>query len=197
MNEDAPKNYFAKGDAMPEGGKLYRKATVVPLVKMPWDFTTESREGTMDGKAGDFIAEDGHGGFYPISAEFHAANYIADKPNPDELTDAPVGTATIFNSREKSLHNSDTNTTTSNVPDVVFFGNGDMFKLLCKASSQDQEWMKSTKAMEIPGVGCVVQVTTQQYGNVAEALVFVSGVCISTEIDEAGNVIGRQLMAAD
>ena len=29
-------------------------------------------------------------------------------------------------------------------------GNGDMFKLLCKASSQKEGWMKSTKAMEIP-----------------------------------------------
>ena len=28
--------------------------------------------------------------------------------------------------------------------------------LLCKASSLAEGWMKSTKAMEIPGVGCVV-----------------------------------------
>jgi len=33
--------------------------------------------------------------------------------------------------------------------------------------------MKSTKAMEIYGVGCVVQVTTQQGDNIAEALTFV------------------------
>ena len=45
--------------------------------------------------------------------------------------------------------------------DVKVYGNGDMFQLLCKASSKNECWMKSTKAMEIPDVGCVVQVTTQ------------------------------------
>ncbi len=39
-------------------------------------FLCDSREHlNLQGQAGDFIAEDGHGGFYPISAEFHAANY--------------------------------------------------------------------------------------------------------------------------
>jgi len=76
----------------------------------------------------------------------------------------------------KTLHNSDVSGAKKNVSDLVTFGNGDMFKVLCKASSKEEGWMKSTKAMEIPGVGCVVQVTTQQGDNVAEALVFVPGV---------------------
>jgi len=92
----------------------------------------------------------------------------------------------------KSFHNSDVNTTTSNVPDVQFFGDGDTFKLLCKASSESEGWMKSTKAMEIVGVGCVVQVTTQQHGNVAEAVVFIPDVEIRTTF-EGGEVTGRQL----
>jgi len=100
-----------------------------------------------------------------------------------------------MNDTAKSLHNSDVNTTTSNVPDVVFFGDGDTFKLLCKASSKKQEWMKSTKAMEIHGLGCVVQVTTQQYGNVAEAVTFVPGVRIEDDIDNKGDVVGRNLVA--
>lgn len=62
------------------------------------------------------------------------------------------------------------------VSDIAAFGDGDTFKLICKASSKEQGWMKSTKAMEISGVGCVVQVTTQQGDNVAEALTFVPGV---------------------
>ena len=62
--------------------------------------------------------------------------------------------------------------------DVKVYGNGDMFQLLCKASSKNECWMKSTKAMEIPDVGCVVQVTTQNHGYVAEALTFVPGVKI-------------------
>jgi len=107
----------------------------------------------------------------------------------------------------KSLGNSDQNTTTKNVPDVVFFGDGDTFKLICKASSKKQGWMKSTKAMEIPGVGCVVQVTTQQKthdGNyvIAEALTFVPGTQIEEQLeieadDESGqeNVVARQIVS--
>ena len=78
----------------------------------------------------------------------------------------------------KELHNTSIATTVANVPDVKITGNGDMFQLLCKASSQNQGWMKSCKAMEIKGVGCVVQVTTQQGDNVAEALAFVPNVTI-------------------
>lgn len=64
----------------------------------------------------------------------------------------------------KSLHNTTANGATKNVKDIVFWGNGDTFKLIAKASSEAEGWMKSTKAMEIEGVGCVVQVTTQQRG---------------------------------
>jgi len=79
---------------------------------------------------------------------------------------------------EKTLFNSDISGARVNVPDIKGVGNGDLFQLLCKASSQAEGWMKSTKAMEIPFVGCVVQVTTQQKNldgtySVAEALTFV------------------------
>lgn len=86
----------------------------------------------------------------------------------------------------KTLHNSDVSGATINVKDLVIFGNGDMFQLLCKASSEKEGWMKSTKAMEIPFVGCIVQVTTQQGDNVAEALCFVPLVKIVEEIDKGG-----------
>lgn len=74
--------------------------------------------------------------------------------------------------------------------DVIGVGNGNLFQLLSKASSKQQGWMKSSKAMEIPGVGCVVQVTTQQGDHVAEALTFIPGVRIAD--DENG---GRKLIA--
>lgn len=79
---------------------------------------------------------------------------------------------------EKTLSNSDVSGTKANVPDVKIVGDGDMFKLLCKASSEKEGWMKSTKAMEVGQVGCVVQVTTQQRNpdgsySIAEALTFV------------------------
>ena len=83
----------------------------------------------------------------------------------------------------KTLHNTDVNGAHKNVPDITVFGNGDMFKLLSKASSEREGWMKSTKAMAILGVGCVVQVTTQQRNpdgsySLAEAVTFVPGVTI-------------------
>jgi hypothetical protein len=87
----------------------------------------------------------------------------------------------------KTLHNTSASEANSNIDDLVVVGNGDLFQLLSKAASKSEGWMKSTKAMEVPG-GCVLQVTTQQGDNVAEALTFVSGVKVVD--DEHG---GRKL----
>jgi hypothetical protein len=65
----------------------------------------------------------------------------------------------------KTLHNTDASKAKENVKDIIFWGDGDTFKLISKASSKEEGWMKSTKAMEITGVGCVVQVTTQQFND--------------------------------
>lgn len=94
----------------------------------------------------------------------------------------------------KTLHNSDVSEAHKNVKDIKVVGNGDMFALLCKASSDNEGWMKSTKAMEVVG-GCVVQVTTQQRNDdgiysVAEDLTYVPGVKLS---DDENN--GRKLVA--
>ena len=86
---------------------------------------------------------------------------------------------------KKSLDVLNINGAQKNISDLKVFGNGDLFVLICKASSKSQGWMKSTKAMEIPCVGCVIQVTTQQGDNVAEALTFVPYVKIA--IDDNGN----------
>jgi hypothetical protein len=96
----------------------------------------------------------------------------------------------VFEAR--SLGNTDASGTKKNVGDASFWGNGDAWRLLGKASSKAQGWMKSTKALEIPGVGCLVQVTTQQGENVAEALQFVPGVEI-IDVAHEGVVIGREL----
>jgi len=78
----------------------------------------------------------------------------------------------------KTLHNSDISGAKKNVSDINVFGDGDLFKLISKASSKKEGWMKSTKAMEIKDIGCIVQVTSQQGDNIAEALTFVPGVKI-------------------
>ena len=97
-----------------------------------------------------------------------------------------------MSSTAKTLHNSTVSPARTNVPDLVVYGEGDLFKLISKASSDDQDWMKATKAMEIPGVGCVVQVTTQQGNHVAEALTFVPGVKIEEVDGDKKN--GRRLV---
>lgn len=89
----------------------------------------------------------------------------------------------------KTLDNTNVAEAKAKVSDIKVFGNGDLFQLLAKASSEQQGWMKSTKAMQTPH-GCVVQVTTQQKNidltySVAEALTFVPGVQI--KVDENGN----------
>ncbi|WP_049817013.1 hypothetical protein [Paenibacillus polymyxa] len=66
------------------------------------------------------------------------------------------------------------------ISDIKAIGDGDTFSLLCKASSESQGWMKSTKVCNLHN-GCLVQVSTQQRNPdgsyaVAEALTFVPDV---------------------
>ncbi len=88
---------------------------------------------------------------------------------------------------EKDLGITSVRTATANIPDLQVYGDGDTFALPCKASSQDQGWMKSTKVCNVPG-GCVVQVTAQQRNPdgsyaVAEALTYVPGVQMDAEAE--------------
>ena len=86
---------------------------------------------------------------------------------------------------EKTLHNSPASGARENVADHKSYGNVDVWRLLCKASSKKEGWMKSTKVMEVehddPGArGCLVQVTTQQRNPdgsyaVSEAVAFIPG----------------------
>lgn len=87
----------------------------------------------------------------------------------------------------KTLHNVNAADAKQNVPDLKTTGNPDLFQLLCKASSEDEGWMKSTKVMQCPN-GCVVQVSTQQRNPdgsyaVAEALTFVPNVSIGRYLE--------------
>lgn len=86
--------------------------------------------------------------------------------------------------KEKTFGNINEATARQSVPDIEIFGDGDIWQLICKASSQSEGWMKSTKAMDIGG-GCLVQVTTQQRNldgsyALAEALTWVPGAYIKT-----------------
>lgn len=126
------------------------------------------------------------GGFVPDgSAEIYSSPAVSESPT-------------------KSLHNTDINGAHKSVPDIQTFGNGDMWQLLCKASSESEGWMKSTKAMEIPGIGCLVQVTTQQRNPdgsyaVAEAIELVRDAVIKEDLNvlDGSSLFGRHLELAN
>jgi hypothetical protein len=86
-----------------------------------------------------------------------------------EATQAQTRKATTMS---KTLKNTTADQASENVPDIQFAGDRDMFKLLTKAWSKKEGWMKSTKAANVPG-GVLVQVSTQQGDHVAVALAFI------------------------
>lgn len=94
---------------------------------------------------------------------------------------------------EKTLTHANVAAVKQAVPDVKVVGDGDLWRLLSKASSQAEGWMKSTKALEVPFVGCIVQVSTQQRNidgtySLAEAITWVPG---ATIVDDEND--GRRL----
>ena len=100
----------------------------------------------------------------------------------------------------KSLHNTTANGAKKNVKDIVFWGDGDTFRLISKASSEAESWMKSTKAMPA-GSSVVVQVTTQQRNpdgsySIAEALTTVPNAIIAEHVDN-GVVTSRAIIERD
>ena len=149
-------------------------------------------EGIMNASVGDFIIKGVKGEFYPCKEEIFNLSYDLVEEDQKILS-------SFF---QKTLHNTTANGAKKNVKDIVFFGDGDTFKLISKASSENEGWMKSTKAMEIEGVGCVVQVTTQQRNpddsySLSDAVTFVPNAKIDTMMETDGDnekVVGRKLI---
>lgn len=88
---------------------------------------------------------------------------------------------------KKDLEISEVRQAKDNINDLNIYGDGDTFALLCKASSKEQGWMKSTKVCNVYG-GCIVQVTTQQENDngsysLAEALTFVPNIHMDTTVE--------------
>lgn len=129
------------------------------------------------------------GGMIAVNPENTEDKWYVTKKFFDENYEAAEG-----EHAGKTLHNSDLSGAHKNVSDLTVVGNGDMFQLLCKASSQKEGWMKSTKALDTEH-GVLVQVTTQQRNPdgsyaVAEALAFVPDVRIKKSVLHTG---GRYL----
>ncbi len=121
--------------------------------------------------------------------------YAVPKKEGDPYVEFPgEAPLTVTNEpEEKPLHVTSGEEAKATIYDLKVFGDEDTFQLVCKASSASQGWMKSTKAMQIDGVGCVVQVTTQHGDEIAEALTFVPGVRIEA-IMHKDEVVGRKIV---
>jgi hypothetical protein len=101
----------------------------------------------------------------------------------------------------KSLHNTTANGARKNVEDIQIWGNGDTFELICKASSESEGWMKSTKAMSAAN-SVVVQFTTQQRNpdgsySIGEALTTVKNAVICEYRDQEDVVVARTIIPRD
>ena len=95
----------------------------------------------------------------------------------------------------KTVNNTDQTEPIINVTFTQKFGDIDIFKLINKISLESERYLKTTKAMQIDNLGCVVQVTTQQGDNVSEALTFVPNAKIKEIKDSEGKVIERKLVS--
>ena len=142
-------------------------------------FTIETLEGNHIMTKDDMLIIGVKGEMYPCKIDIFNMTYSKE------------------NNGTKSLHNTCANGAKKNVKDIVFWGDGDMFKLISKASSETEGWMKSTKAMQC-GNAVVVQVTTQQRNpdgsySIAEALTTVYSSKIEEEFKD-DKVISRKIV---
>jgi len=145
-------------------------------------------EGTLLATIGDFIIKVIKGEFYPCKEEIFNLSY-------DLVEEEQKILSSFF---QKTLHNTTANGAKKNVKDIQFWGDGDTFKLISKASSEAEGWMKSTKAMEIESIGCVIQTTTQQRNpdgsySLCDTTTFVKDVKISEQLNSDNEVISRKI----
>ena len=144
-------------------------------------YRIQTLEGYHDMTRDDMLIIGVKGEAYPCKIDIFEMTYVKD----------------LTLQSQKSLHNTCSNSATKNVKDIIFWGNGDTFQLISKASSEAEGWMKSTKAMKC-GKDVVIQVTTQQKNpdgsySVAEALTTVHNKKIVETTDQNGNVVSRTI----
>ena len=125
------------------------------------------------------------GGFIARNPKDYADQWYINAPYVAENLELFAGDCPHMDQVPKTIDVLDVMDTRQKVSDVVITGDPDCFALLCKASSQSQGWMKSTKVCNVAH-GCVVQVTTQQRNPdgsyvVAEAVTYVPYVWIDVE----------------
>lgn len=84
--EVEPGDNHVTAETLPYGDwNSYRKTEPIEAMPMDKDFTVQTREGTVKGNAGDYLAVDSEGYPYPIAKdEMHAVYAKADPADPDE-----------------------------------------------------------------------------------------------------------------
>jgi len=158
-------------------------------------FIISTPNGDVICREGDYVIEATNKEIYTCSPDIFELHYEqCSKSNVAEFHEFAHKQMPV-----KSLHNKTSNIAEKNVKDIEFWGNRDIFKLISKSSSESEGWIKSTKAMEIPKIGCVVQVTTQQRNpdgsySVAEALTFVPNARVEFTLNKQGEVVSRKLV---
>lgn len=60
---------------MTDGFEKYRKTTPIHAVELPRSVTIETKEGTMEASAGDYLAIGAEGELYPIDAKIFRKTY--------------------------------------------------------------------------------------------------------------------------
>ncbi len=59
-------------------GSLYRKTALVRAVQMAGDFQVHTREGLMQGYAGDYLCKGADGEYWPIKQEIFLKTYVLE-----------------------------------------------------------------------------------------------------------------------
>jgi hypothetical protein len=80
-------------------------------------------------------------------------------------------------------------TVTEEIDDVTeITGDVDMWICICKAVNKKEDWMKSTKVLNMQ-TGCLVQVSTRYADRVAEAVTYVPNVNWDVDNKRMGRVV--------
>jgi len=110
---------------------------------------------------------------------------------PEIVEEKQPETDVVEEKQPKTLNTSPENPATELVKDIEKYGDPDKWKLLCKASSKSQGWMKSTKAMNIPGFGCIVQIFEQQGDKLATSITHIQGVGVYPSVHGGYRLCGH------
>ena len=75
------KHFIAGIPFRPSGFLRYRKKTLAKAMQVMGPFSVETPEGTMEGKAGDWLMVGVNGGMYPCDADVFAKTYEFAPPS--------------------------------------------------------------------------------------------------------------------